>query len=226
LFVKHILFKCYQPLSRSVVTLVLLSLPWQEAWVICSVFPGELVYKVECNHHLNRLVKTFFFLSEKSVLESTFPYVPIKIMFLVRHKVSSFSLFSHVKHRKLDWQTTHTVIGLSVTSSDSLGTHFQQRFKIHFSPPNSPFLPAKYALMPDKVIIMYDIIYRVLMNNLFDWIRHVFSPSIFISLLTAKSPMQTGNPAAQVRRYLILYRNDFRRSNMLMFSSPRPCSCL
>ncbi|XP_029190808.2 uncharacterized protein LOC114957507 [Acropora millepora] len=42
--------------SRSVVTLVLLSLPWQEAWVICSVFPGELVYKVECNQHLNRHV--------------------------------------------------------------------------------------------------------------------------------------------------------------------------
>ena len=53
--------------------------------MICSVFPGELVYKLECNQHLNRLVKTFLFLSEKSVLdESTFPYVPIKIVFLVR----------------------------------------------------------------------------------------------------------------------------------------------
>ena len=52
--------------------------------MICSVFPGELVYKVECNQHLNRLVKTFLFLSEKSVLESTFPYLPIKIVFLVR----------------------------------------------------------------------------------------------------------------------------------------------
>ena len=118
----------------------------------------------------------------------------------------------------------HTVIGLSVTSSDSLGTHPRKNFKIHFSPPNSPFLPAKCALMPDKVIIMYDI-YRVLMNNLFDWSRHGFSHSILISLLTDKSPMQPGKPAAQVQRYLTLYSNDFRRSNMLIFSSPRPCSC-
>ena len=29
--------------------------------------------------------------------------------------------------------------------------------------------------------------------------------------------MQPGNPAAQVRRYLILYRNEFRRLNMLTF---------
>ena len=32
----------------------------------------------------------------------------------------------------------------------------------------------------------------------------------------AELKMQPGNPAAQVRRYLILYRNDFRPSNMLL----------
>ena len=53
-----------------VVTLLLLSLPWQEAWVIYSVFPGEFVYKAECTQQLNRLVETFLLLSEKAVLES------------------------------------------------------------------------------------------------------------------------------------------------------------
>ena len=34
----------------------------------------------------------------------------------------------------------------------------------------------------------------------------------------AELKIQPGNPAAQVRRYLILYRSDFRRSKMLLES--------
>ena len=41
-----------------------------------------------------------------------------------------------------------------------------------------------------------------------------FTNGIWVS---TELKMQPGNPAAQVRRCLILYKNNFRRSNMLIF---------
>ena len=58
-----------------------------------------------------------------------------------------------------------------------------QQAKIHFSPPNSSFYPAKCATMPDKVII---IVYNQLMFNLFMWIMITLSPFLSVQAYVLK----------------------------------------